>query len=507
MYSHRPRSGAGPVVKPQTTKSLLNAHFKDVNSNGRKPTALLQGGAVGKNLTQASFAEKKKIKLLLKESIHMTKRTLYALLAGVIAVSLIVGGVFAWIDNAQHKSNVVTGGPDNIAQDVVLIEDFEEPEDWLEGDELTKKISVKNTGEGEIFVRVQLKEYMEVSAQHYDYAKDAQDNILYLLVDSDGKFVASANTGNDAADKASFKLALDNMGLEYDDSQIVGRFTAYGGDGVARFYLKTDGTTNLNGKNGKQLLVNFDQDAPEPFVTGAIKGSYENTTNNQLHKTAECNYAVHVWDGADHCDCNKGDVDKFHKYVQWNLGDDLILMSEWDGLPVDKWILDDVSAAKDEGWAYWGKALQPDVETSKLMESIELIKQPDGPFYYALHVDMQAADIYQLKSNFVGMPTEIENVYRPIKGLSITADKTTVGLSGTATFSAYFDGAPITASWSFARKDGASNSAHPNTKIDPATGVLSIGPAQVVPVVLVIMAKYTPAGGTEQTKTFEITVQ
>ena len=438
----------------------------------------------------------------------MTKRTIYALLAGIVALSLVVGGVFAWIDNAQHKSNIVTGGPDNIAQDVVLIEDFEEPEDWLLEDELTKKISVKNTGEGEIFVRIQLKEYMEISKQHYGYAGQTGNppagTPLFLLTDSDGKFVASA--GSSAADKASFKLALDNLGVEYVDSQIVGPFTAYG-ETVARFYLETDGTTNINGKNGTPLMTSFVQDPAKPFVTGAIKGTYENTLNNQTHKTAECNYAVHVWDGADHCDCGKGDVDQFHKYVEWNLGTDLILLSAWDGVPTDKWILDDMSAAKNQGWAYWGKALQPGVETSKLMESIKLIEQPDGPFYYALHVDMQAADIYQLKANFPDMPTEIENAYRPVKGLSITADKTTVGQGGKVNFSAYFDGVPVTAAWSFARKDGASNAAHPNTKINAATGVLDIGPSQVVPVVLVITATYTPSGGALQTQTCEITVQ
>ena len=436
----------------------------------------------------------------------MNKRIIYGIAAGVVALSLLVTGVWAWIDNAQHKSNIIKGGPDNIHQDVVLIEDFEEPEDPIPGDEWTKKISAKNTGEGDIFVRIQLKEYMEVSKQYYGYAEQPAGTLLYLLVDSDGKFVASA--GPSAANRASFKLALDNMGLDYTDAQIVGPFTAYG-DTVARYYLNTNGTTNLNGKNGKQLLVSFTQDAAKPFVTGAVKGTYENTTDNQLHKTAECNYAVHTWNGADHCDCGNGDAGQFHEYIKWHLGSDIILLSQWDGKAVAKWILDDSSP---EGWAYWGEALKPGVETSRLMESIELLKQPDGPYYYALHVDMQAADIYQMRSNFTGMPAKIENVYRPIKGFYITAGKTTARGDDIVTFEAFFDGAAIPLSsvtWSVARKDGAANpfpyTQFANASNTPTPGKLTIGTLQDA-TVLVVTAEYTPTDGAKQTRTFEITI-
>ena len=426
----------------------------------------------------------------------MTKKRICAILAGILVLAMSVGAVWAWYDNSQHKSNIATGGPDNIAQDVVLVEDFKEPDDWMEGDLLDKKISVLNKGEGDIFVRIQLKEYMETAAQHYSYTDE------YLLVDSNGAFVS-------AASKADLKawIAQNMPDLVYTDSQLVGPFTAYGVTGAGQFYLAVDETTNYNGKYGKQLLTSFVQDGYKSFDSAVERGEYENTADHRDHPTSECLYTIHTWDGEDHCDCENADQGKFHDFVQWNLGSDIILLSDWvaaGSTPGAFWILDDTS---DEGWAYWGQALAPNVETSKLMESIELIKQPDGPFYYALHVDMQASDIYQVKSKFTGMPVEIENLYRPITGLHITADKTTVGQNGTVQLEAYFDGAPVTASWSFVRKDGQSNVSHPNTQINAATGELKIGPQQAVPVTLIVTATYTPAGGTVQTKTLEIEVE
>ena len=92
----------------------------------------------------------------------MTKRTICLILAAVVALSLIITGAYAWADNSQHRSNIATGGG-NVLNDVVLVEDYEEPDDWQQGDELKKEVWVRNTGEGPVFIRLQLKEYMDIA--------------------------------------------------------------------------------------------------------------------------------------------------------------------------------------------------------------------------------------------------------------------------------------------------------------------------------------------------------
>lgn len=321
---------------------------------------------------------------------RISSRALSAACAGAVALAMLVTGVFAWADSSQHKSNVVTAGSEYAMQDVVLVEDFEEPTDWKKGDSLKKEIWVENTGEGRIYVRLQLKEYMDIAKMKYDYSDE------YLLLDGDGRFICSET-------KAGLKawLSENYPALSYFDSQIVA-LKAYG-DSEEKYYLQTDDITNINGKYGKKLLEDFEQGEPEPLVDGAVRGGYEETDDHQSHPTSECNYFKHLW--MDDFE------DPFREYVDWTLGENWITLTDWiaDGAqPYGGWILDDTS---NEGWAYWGDVLRSGEETTLLLESIELIKQPEGPFYYALHVDMQASDVYELESKFVGMPDEIKDMY------------------------------------------------------------------------------------------------
>jgi len=376
--------------------------------------------------------------------IKLNRRFLCAAGAVAVALAMVVGGVLAWVDNSQHKTNVLTGGNLHEKPDVVLIEDFEEPDDWRRGDELKKEIWVKNTGDGQLFVRLQLKEYMDISKITYSYTEE------FLLVDTDGRFMQSAGTS--AADRTSFKAGLDAMGLVYEDSQIV-TYRAYG-DTVDRFFLATGATTNINGKYGKRLLLDYDQAAPHSLAEGIARGFYEETVDHRLHPTSECLYTPHLWNDPSAAlnDCGQGDDSElydgtgwgFHDYVEWYLGAQLVKLSDWDGQPVAAWILDDEDA---EGWAYWGQALRPGESTAKLLESIKLVEQPDGPFYYAIHVDMQAVDWYI--DFFEDAPELISDSYDGKIGFAIKANRqsfTKDGNEGYIKFTAFWNGGALAAS-------------------------------------------------------------
>jgi alternate signal-mediated exported protein len=131
------------------------------------------------------------------------------------------------------------------------------------------------------------------------------------------------------------------------------------------------------------------------LVPGVLRAAYSETDNHALHPTGECAYTARVWPGV-------GGV--LRQYVEWTLGASVIPLDAWDGKSVGAWILDTTSA---EGWAYWGRPIAPGELTASLLRSLTLVQEPDGAFYYALHVDMQAADASQLRAVFGGMPVSI----------------------------------------------------------------------------------------------------
>jgi len=420
----------------------------------------------------------------------MNRRSLCVVGAVIVALSMVITGAFAWFDNHQHKTNVVTGGKKTAKEDVVLIEDFESPPDWYPGEELKKEVSVKNTGDGQIYIRIQLKEYMDIAAVVYEHTAER------LMVDKDGKFMYWAS-------EAAAKEWLTNNKIPFTDAQLV-RYTAYG-DTVERVYFATAADTTLNGRDGKQMLLNYTEGAPQSLVPGVNRGTYSNTNDHRLHPTSECLYTPHLWsgstfEGGKDTEPNK---DPFHKYVEWKLGAPLIKMSAWDGQPVAAWILDDSS---NEGWAYWGEALKPGSSTTKLLNSIKLVEQPNGPFYYALHVDMQAADILDLDAQFNNMPQKMQDSYHSRIGFAIVADSPTVLQDGKVTFDAYWNGtklSPSNVTWTVANLDAERLGSL--TKFN-TPGILTIGPLQPLGK-LIVTAAYATAPGQNKTAQYVITVK
>ena len=417
------------------------------------------------------------------------KRTFYAIGAAVIALCIVIGGVFAWYDNSQHKTNIITGNNKMTRDDVVLIEDFEPPEDWQQGDELKKEVYVKNTGDGQVFVRLQLKEYMDIAKETYIYSDER------LMVDKDGKFMSWA-------DKAAAKTWLEKDNIPFTEAQLV-EYIMYG-DTVKRVYFATNENTPLNGRDGKKMLLEYKQDAPKSLVDGITRAAYMDTDDHRLHPTGECKYTPHLWNGTTFAGGKDTapNKDPFHEYVEMKLGTPLKKLSEWDGQPFAGWLLDDTSA---EGWAYWGQAVNPGESTAKLLESIKLIKQPDGPFYYALHVDMQAVDSYQLMAKFDGIPDKVADSYRGKIGFNITAGTFTTTQGGTVKFTATYNGEDVTADVTWPKPERGTASGVGTLTDFNQPGVLTIGPAQPLGS-LIISANYTTSGETFTAK-YVVTVK
>jgi len=111
----------------------------------------------------------------------------------------------------------------------------------------------------------------------------------------------------------------------------------------------------------------------------------------------ECEYTVHQWvDGMNQWDVNGQNMPSYFDYIEWVFGENVILLSNWDGNPVKKWIIDDRDAGNNDGWVWWGHYLAPGEQTSNLLESLMLVAPSDEKTYYALHADMQAVSYEEL---------------------------------------------------------------------------------------------------------------
>ena len=287
-----------------------------------------------------------------------------------------VSGTLAWQDYRQHKSNELSGI--KIKYEARLVEDFEEVPDWkVEDVDIKKEIRVTNLGQaaagyGAVYVRLQLKEFMQIGDVTYVETEKR------YMIDTEGQFLFY--TSENAA-----KTAWPDHNVAQLTDFVTGR---------TGWFIETQ-DHDPNGQMGKHVLLNVLIGEAQPVIEGSTLAvdknhhGYEVTDPVTGEKTFvtrsdECDYPIHGW----------GDVDAteaINRYIAWTLGEDVILMSDWDGAPVAAWIIDDTNA---DGWAYWGQPLATDGDTtSNLLEKVRLVEQPDGNFYYVIHTDMEALSI------------------------------------------------------------------------------------------------------------------
>ena len=110
----------------------------------------------------------------------------------------------------------------------------------------------------------------------------------------------------------------------------------------------------------------------------------------------EGEYTAHRWiDGQRKWEVNGPKNPSYFDYIGWIFGEQVVMLSDWDGKPVDKWIIDN-SQTNTEGWVYWGNFLAPGEQTDTFLEALTLLVPSDDRAYYALHADMQAVSYDEL---------------------------------------------------------------------------------------------------------------
>ena len=336
-----------------------------------------------------------------------TKRILYGTGAVIVAIAIALGGTYAF-QMFEHKSNPFRNDPNYMGR---LVEDHEEKE-WEVGTKIKKEISVKNMGDttqfkannwGNIYVRVQLKEHMDITPVSYVYYDGNGETATRFMVDKKGDFVRFTANGSEMTDEEFAAIKASGVwNTVIEDAALRSKFTsslkkddfvlAQGlFDTRNYWYIKTK-QGDPNGQYGAFLVTskNFENDKVTPITptTRATGVDYSSglVDPQDGHENGECDYAVHLWNASQPHNCAL----ETHKYASWELGENIILLSDWLQNPglINKWILDPAT-----GWATWGNTLKPGESTDLLLKSVTPLMMPDGQMLYVIHADMEAVDL------------------------------------------------------------------------------------------------------------------
>lgn len=378
------------------------------------------------------------------KGIKLPKIAAHIVAAGLAAV-LLLSTTYALSDFNQHKTNIFGNEGKNI--DVTLNEDFDENDDWEQGETINKKVNVTNiqvpNGES-VYVRLALKEYMDISHLTYTYEMDTYNNngepYRFLTWT---KETYAPNVGLFVADEV--KSVVEGWLTTYfkdklDTSRVIGPFhNALDPDDppAGKYYVATT-IDDINGQYGKYLVNdiipdpakgNFDRanypgvdliagkaiwdPKPDMSALADIK-DFESDDGIDFEYN---NFARHLWDDSDSNTYTPGDP-TLHDYVQLNFATNVVPLSTWkqNPVPVKAWIYDD-STGVTEPYAYWGMPLTQGETTADFLQSVTLVKQPEGKFYYAIRVDMETVIRDQLDDLKVKapVPDEIWNLYKGVR--------------------------------------------------------------------------------------------
>lgn len=434
----------------------------------------------------------------MKKGKLITRKKAAGATALLLSAVMLVGGAFAWQYYGDHKTNVGESG--GLKYKARLVEKFDpnDTKEWNVTDPpVTKELRVSNPGKevatdnsvyGDIFVRLQLKEFMEFYPLTYVYTDER------YMTRPDG---AESVTGESAAvekksgafyafdTQADAQAFADKLDLEFGNGPHIVKDVKMYGDTQERWFIQTK-ESDPNGVYGSFVLLDvkvdkttgrniIESDAGIPIPAKA-DDDQKSETDGGLHNdynigestatpNGECLYTVHTWETGLYgynVNANSAANPKvtFEDYIELVFGNDVILLSNWDGEPVNKWVVDDSTSS---GWVYWGNPLAPQEETSNLIEQIQLIRQPDDAFYYALHADMEAVSYDQI-SDF-NAPQEVVDAWTKAskKSIEVTAGPY-VGL-GTNNFQFTADETDV--KWELVGNiDGVT--------IDPTTGVITV---------------------------------
>ncbi|MGN0537319.1 MAG: DUF6273 domain-containing protein [Acutalibacteraceae bacterium] len=300
-----------------------------------------------------------------------SKKAVSAAAALLTAAAMLLTGTFAWQSISQTALNERDGegNPGGRLHDDfngknkdIYVENFTDPED---------------ENSMPIFARVRLDEYMEtgIGAGKHD---DPDFDIANITV---------ITTGADFNDKSTW---LTHIPGHIEDTVINQAHTALhdywewemGGQTV---YMPTFNKVNKVSGSEEQSIIDM-------LLAADINGTYEGTDGDRTAGTKYDDYVEYeVGDEKTDIAYYKDSINKEETHIAKETQNaTVITMKEWLQLPTESqignyWVYD------VDGWAYWAKSIEPGETTGLLLNGIELKRQPDTEWYYAINAVGQFA--------------------------------------------------------------------------------------------------------------------
>lgn len=295
--------------------------------------------------------------------------------AASLAVSMLLGGTFAWQSVSQKAKNQADG----------LANPGGRLHDYFNGE--NKDVFVENFTDPDengvpIYARIRLREYMEIGDDAGNGENpDRQVTVVGKTEDNDPQLDDTSTwiIHHPAEHAPQGGLNEDSPMHEYWDWQMGGK-TVY----MPTFNMdKNSLDSDINGTwEGPDLIAGPNagaggvDDRYEDYKTYVLTPDEEDLGSNLIHTVTDTEkYA----DGAT----SEGPVEHTAKET---LEATVITMEDWmnGGAEIGPYWVYDV-----DGWAYWAQPIQPQEATGLLLSGISPQREPDEGWYYAIDVEAQ----------------------------------------------------------------------------------------------------------------------
>ena len=306
--------------------------------------------------------------------------------ATLVACALFLTGTFAWQSISQEALNEKEGVSNPGGR---LHDDF----NGTNKDVYVENFTDEETGVP-IFARIRLQEYMEMGAEAGKKKEESKRKVTVL-----GK---TEGTNPDIKKPSTWHVHKQ----EYIPSSSTGVTNP---ETVFHDYW----TLEWGGKTTYMPTFNKNKDSLEADINGTLKG--EEGKNKPYSDYKEWQVAQEksdtaVYDADDNTvDEKEGAVDGEHvtkkeeiHVAKETVTGTVITMAQWkeQGAKAGPyWVYD------TDGWAYWAEAIMPQTATGLLLSGIQMERQPDEDWYYAINVVGQFATSGDWGTNTKGSET------------------------------------------------------------------------------------------------------
>jgi len=295
------------------------------------------------------------------------RRTAAAMIAGILVVAMLSTITLAWSSMTQRATNPLSGTTNHGGR----------LHDHFDGE--NKDVFAENFGNAPIFVRIQLREFMEVNGVSFCDQADIDDPSTWTVHVPAG--AVNHNNLPAGADRQFRDYVTWTMGgqtwymptFNRERDSIESETSGMGED-----YLVSGGFDHAT--PGSQTAIGICSDRNVVNDGSANFWSSGDTATGNLRYT----YAVA---GGNFINQVQNNVTMYARQTvapEAGTNGGVITMAAWLARPADQrvgnfWVID------TDGWAYWAAPLLPATSTSLLLDAISLT-EPDGEWFYGIHV-------------------------------------------------------------------------------------------------------------------------